>query len=146
MHKKLFSIFLLCPLLLTSCDDLPNDEDIDYEDDVAPLIEETNATHKVLGSCNVIDSKSTCFDFIGSVFTEDRMRLSCTEGTFSFDACPYSDLGGCMAMPNTISESISWLYNYGGAPITAEEASYSAMACNAMETSKWVTPADLLKE
>ncbi|MFA5792508.1 MAG: hypothetical protein WC897_01400 [Candidatus Gracilibacteria bacterium] len=145
MNTKLSSIFLL-PLLLASCGDLPDDQNIDYEDDVKPLIEETEAGHKVRGSCNVIDSKSTCFDFIGSVFTEDRMRLSCTEGTFSFDACPYSDLGGCMATPGTISESISWLYNYGGQPITAEEASYSAMACNAMDAGRWVTPADLLTQ
>lgn len=120
---------------------VPADQEVDYNKDVKPLIEE-KTDHKVRGSCNIIESKSTCMDFIGSVFTEDRMKLSCAEGKFSLDACPYSDLGGCMATPGTISESIAWSYP----PITAEEAGYMAKACNAMGIAKWVLPSDLLKK
>ncbi len=131
-------------LLLTGAGcggDNPSGQNTNYEEDVKPLIETTEKP-KVRGSCNVIGSKSTCVDFIGSVFTEERMKLSCTEGQFSFDACPYSDLGGCQATPGTISESIIWSYS----PITVEEAGYQAKACNAMSISKWVKPEDLLNQ
>jgi len=120
-------------------------KDINYENDVKPLIE-SNAKTKVRGSCNLIEAQSTCIDFRGKVFTEERMKLSCADGKFSFDACPYSTLGGCMATPGTISESIAWSYNYGGEPITPEEASYQAKACNALGAAEWVLPDDLLNQ
>jgi len=124
---------------------LPEEQNVDYEKDVKPLIE-SKGNAKVRGSCNIIEEKSTCMDFIGEVYTEDRMRLSCAEGKFSLDACPYSDLGGCQATPGTIAESIVWSYNYGGEPITAEEAGYQAKACNALGMAKWVLPTDLLNK
>ena len=137
----------LCVLFGFGCSsgDMPEATSVDYEEDVKPLIEENDA-RKVRGSCNVINTKSTCIDFIGSVFTEERMKLSCAEGTFSLDACPYSDLGGCQATPGTVAESIAWSYDYGGEPISIEEASYLARACNAMPVGKWVLPDDLLKK
>jgi hypothetical protein len=100
----------------------------------------------VKGSCSFIDAQSTCVDFVGEIFTEDRMKLSCAEGKFSFNACPYSELGGCQATPGTISEGIAWSYGYGGSPISVEEAVYQAKACNAIGAAKWVTPEDLLKK
>jgi len=132
--KKL--TLILATLLLAGCG-------ADYENDVKPLIE-TSAKPIVRGSCNFIDAQSICVDFVGEVFTEDRMKLSCAEGKFSFNSCPYSDLGGCQATPGTITESIAWSYNYGGQPITAEEAGYQAKACNALAVGKWVKPEDLL--
>ncbi|MFA6427347.1 MAG: hypothetical protein WCW16_02790 [Candidatus Magasanikbacteria bacterium] len=149
MSQRLFNItgcvFCFFALLGAGCSgDMPDQQSVDYEEDVKPLIEETNSARRVRGSCNVIESKSTCIDFVGSVFTEERMRLSCEEGIFSLDACPYSDLGGCQATPGTVSESIAWSYDYGGQPITVEEAGYAAKACNAMAISKWVLPQDLL--
>lgn len=140
---KLIFLFFFC-FILTGCDQSANNE-VDYEDDVKPLIE-TTKEGKVQGSCNVIETKSTCVDFVGEVFSEDRMKLSCAEGKFSWDACPYSDLGGCQAMPNTITESIIWSYDYGGEPISVEEAGYAAQACNNTGVGKWVVPADLLKK
>src|SRR3989339_787269 len=131
-NKLLLSIILLTSGILTSgcTGDFPPEQEIDYYKDVKPLIE----------------SKSTCVDFIGEIFTEERMKLSCAEGKFSLDACPYSDLGGCQATPGTVSESIAWSYDYGGEPISIEEASYLARACNAMPVGKWVLPDDLLKK
>lgn len=148
MIKKIFLVagIIFSAIFMTGCTgDLPPGQEINYEKDVKPLIESTNKS-KVRGSCNFIDSQSTCIDFIGEVFTEQRMKLSCAEGKFSFDACPYSDLGGCQATPGTISESIAWSYNYGGQPITVEEAGYQAKACNALSVSRWVLPEDLLNK
>lgn len=147
MKKLTIAIAILSLAALsfaTACEDLPDDKNIDYDEDVKPLIE-TSTKPTVRGSCNFIDAQSTCVDFIGEIFTEDRMKLSCAEGKFSFDACPYSDLGGCQATPGTITESIAWSYNHGGSPITAEEAQYQAGACNALGAAKWVTPDSLLK-
>ena len=140
----LFTVFSVLLTMGSGCSgDMPEDQRVDYEEDIKPIIE-TTTKPKVRGSCNVIDSKSTCIDFVGEVFTEERMRLSCVEGKFSLDACPYSDLGGCQATGRTITESIAWSYDYGGAPITAEEAGYQAKACNALGAGRWVTPASLL--
>lgn len=141
MKKLIILIAILS--LATACDNLPDGQNIDYDDDVKPLIE-TSTKPIVRGSCNFIDAQSICVDFIGEVFTEDRMKLSCAGGKFSFDSCPYSDLGGCQATPGTITESIAWSYDYGGFPISAEEAGYQAKACNALEVGKWVTPESLL--
>ncbi|MFH2062890.1 MAG: hypothetical protein ABIJ46_01925, partial [bacterium] len=123
----------------------PEDQAIDYEEDVRPLIEETRPTNAVRGSCNVIETSSHCQDYIGSIWTEQRMRLECEGvGTFSFDACPYSDNGGCRSTPDTITDNVLWSYPYGGQPIDAESARYETMACNALEIANWVHPEDLL--
>ncbi|MFA5842435.1 MAG: hypothetical protein WC882_02025 [Candidatus Gracilibacteria bacterium] len=142
----LLPLLALTFLLLTpGCgDELPPDQTSNYEEDVKPLIE-TDEKATVRGSCNFINEQSVCVDFVGSLFTEERMKLSCTEGTFSLDSCPYSDLGGCQATPGTVSESIAWSYDYGGSPISVEEAGYQAQACNAMDIGKWVLPEDLLQ-
>jgi len=143
----ILSTILASTILLTGCNkDIPEDQQIDYDEDVKPLIVE-NTGHKVRGSCNTIDDQSTCIDFIGSVFTEERMKLSCEGvGAFSENACPYSELGGCASTPDTISESIIWSYDYGGQPISKEEAGYQAAACNALPMGKWVMPEDLLED
>lgn len=141
----MFGILSLLFLVTTGCTNAPTNQAINYENDVKPLIE-TTAKQKVRGSCNFIDAQSVCMDFRGEIFTEERMKLSCADGKFSLDACPYSDLGGCMATPGTISESIVWSYNYGGEPITIEEAEYQAKACNALGAGKWVKPDDLLNQ
>jgi len=152
MKKFLFGIrfiaFILLGLIFMGggCDESPKDKQINYETDVKPLIE-TTESRKVRGSCNVISAKSSCVDFVGSVFDEQKMKLSCAEGVYSKDSCPYSELGGCQAGANTVAESIIWAYEKnGGEPITAEEAVYMQMACDALPTNKWVKPMDLLKK
>jgi len=147
MSKQKFGFLLVVTMLILTgagCSELPKDQQMDYDQDVKPLIEEKGG--KVRGSCNFIEGQSICVDFIGSIFTEDRMRLSCSEGKFSFDSCPYSELGGCQATGGTVSESIAWSYDYGGQPISTEEAGYQAKACNALSAGRWVKPEDLLKK
>jgi len=120
-------------------------EEIDYEEDVYGLIEEIDEDYQVRGSCNAIETHSTCVDYVGSYWeTSEYMKLNCEGvGTFSEDSCPYSELGGCRATPGTMFETIAWSYGYGGQPISEEDAQYQAMACNALETGAWTTPDEL---
>ena len=120
-------------------------EDVDYEEDVYELIEETDGNGLIRGSCNMISIGSNCVDFIGSIWTQDRMEMSCSDEGYEFSnlTCPYSELGGCQSMPNTMSESIAWIYDYGGVSYTTEEAMYAQMACDALEVSQWVTPENM---
>ncbi len=140
----LLGTIALALFLTTGCkNELPPEQTVDYEKDVKPLIESTE-TRQVRGSCSFIDTQSFCIDFIGEIYTEDRIKMSCVDGKFSLDACPYSDLGGCQSTPGTMTESIAWSYNYGGQPISAEEANDQAAACNALGIAKWVLPHNLL--
>ena len=141
-------IFVLTPLLVLGigCSDgLPEGQQVDYEADVKPLIEETTG-HKVRGSCDIIATASHCEDYIGSIWTEDQMRLNCKDvGIFSLNGCAYSDNGGCMTGRDTITENIVWSYPYGGQPITGENLKYESMACDALEVAEWVMPESLLE-
>ena len=143
----LFVLFLPLILLGGGCtQDLPENQQIDYEEDVKPLIEENDPGHKVRGSCNIIGTASHCDDYIGSIWTEQQMQLNCQGvGTFSLDACPYSDNGGCLTGRDTIAEAVIWSYPYGGQPITGEDLKYEAMACDALEAAEWVMPESLLE-
>lgn len=146
-------IFFIFPILFASLlilgagcsDELPEGQQIDYEEDVKPLIEE-NTGHKVRGSCDVIATASHCEDYIGSIWTEDQMRLNCGGvGTFSLNSCAYSDNGGCMIARDTVTENIMWSYPTGGQPITGEELKYEIMACDALAGAEWVMPESLLE-
>jgi hypothetical protein len=147
--KFLFSIFLIALIILgLGCQgEVPEPEQIDYEKDIKPLIEENSPGHKVRGSCNVIAQASHCMDYIGSLWTEEQMKLNCGgAGVFSLDACPYSENGGCLNGRDTIGEDVIWSYPYGGQPITGEDLKYESMACDALEVSEWVTPDSLFLE
>ncbi len=146
IHMKHSTILLfllgIFPLIGLGCS-ANEEEDINYEDDVFELIEEIDEEYKIRGSCNAIDTHSTCVDYVGSYWGSDieYMRLNCAgAGTFSENTCPYSELGGCRVAPDTIFETIAWSYDYGGQAISEEEAGYQAMACNALVTGQWTTP------
>ena len=65
--------------------------------------------------------------------------LNCQNvGTFSYDACPYSDNGGCRSNTGTVSEIISWSYSYGGQPITGDVLTAQIATCNSVEVSEWI--------
>ncbi len=143
---KYLSLLFLIPTLVLfggACQGPDGEvEDVDYEEDVYELIEEINGDNLIKGSCNMISIGSNCVDFVGSFWTQEQMELSCSAPGYEFSnlTCPYSEYGGCMATPNTVSESVAWIYGYGGVSYTAEEAMYAQMACNALEVSTWVTP------
>ena len=139
---------LILAFSLTGCEDVPADQAIDYEEDVKPLIKEKTNSVKSRGSCNLISAGSTCFEYVGSIWTEQQMKLNCSDpqGAFSLNACPYSDVGGCRTGVGTIAETIIWSYDYGGDPITPEVKPYSVGACTALQIADWVTPDGLLQE
>ena len=114
------------------------------EDEVFDLAEETGSTNRVRGSCNAIAAKSTCLDYFGSFWTEQQMRLNCTGSgvSFSLNACPYSDLGGCNTGAGTIADSVAWHYDRGAHAFNAQTAAEAAMVCNATPLSRWVKPED----
>ena len=144
MHLKYFFIvFFILILLGAGCqnnDALPKDLQIDYEEDVKPLIADNNKS-SVRGSCNVISEKSTCLDYRGSMWGENDMKLNCKDvGIWSKNSCPYSDIGGCLTGQGTITETVIWHYNKGANAVTPADAVYAAKACNANPAGKWVMP------
>ncbi len=149
--KKLIALLILpIFLILSGCNDveesvLPEDEEIDLEaiNEVFGEMAEDKAGTR--GSCNVVAEKSSCIDYVGSLWTEEQMQLNCQDvGAWSSNTCPYSEIGGCRVGVDLISEMIAWSYSTGGQPISAEEAKYAAGACNATPIGKWILPADLL--
>ncbi|MBT6690960.1 hypothetical protein HOB10_01345 [Candidatus Parcubacteria bacterium] len=142
--KKLLLVLIL-PLAIAGCGkngNPPTQEEIDEGIEVVEdMLQETSGDYKVRGSCNTIDDKSHCVDYIGSFWTEQQMELNCgSEGTFSKNTCPYSTNGGCQTGGKTITEVVIWSYDHGGQPISGEEAQYEAMACNVNPLGTWVTP------
>jgi hypothetical protein len=137
--KYLFLCLLVLPLIGAGC--TPEQmEDPQAAVEVMDLLEEFEE-REFRGSCNAIAAKSTCVDYVGSFWTKEQMELNCQgpEVVFNETTCPYSTLGGCAATPDTMTETIAWSYDYGGQPLSAEEAGYQAMACNTISISKWVT-------
>ncbi len=147
MRAKIFFVVAILLVLGGGCNDVPKDQQVDYEKDVKPLVEESADKSFVRGSCNTIATASHCLDYRGSLWTEEQMKLNCgNAGIFSKDGCPYSDNGGCMAGGGTIAETVMWSYNEGANPIDSETLPYEIGACNALAVAKWVKPEDLLKK
>jgi len=147
MRTGIVSLCGLCTLLIGCSEGLPPEEQVNYEDVEELIAEIDESKHKVHGSCNLITSGSHCLDYIGSYWqNEEFMRLNCESmvgeggGTFSKNACPYTEVGGCRGTADTVMETILWAYNSGGSPITPEVAPYEQMACNANPAAQWVLP------
>jgi hypothetical protein len=144
MKAKQFSVLFCALLMLSSCGgDSPSGLS---EDEVFDLTEEIGSTTKVRGSCNAIAAKSTCMDYFGSFWTEQQMRLNCSGPgvSFSKDACPYTELGGCNTGTGTITDAVAWHYSRGAHAFNAETAAHAARVCNNTSLSKWVKPEDKL--
>lgn len=139
---------LLLYLINGNSEGLP--EGVEVPDDVTPeeveqaLKEDGKRT--VYGSCNAIASASTCVDYIGSMWSENNMaELNCEgAGTFSRDACPYAEFGGCQSSGGTVMELVSWVYREGPGGYDEESVPYAQAACNSLPIGTWVTPEGLL--
>ena len=85
-----------------------------------------------VASCNVISAKSTCVEYTGSYWqTPQVAALNCQGvGAYSETACPRPTSGGCMTSGGTTWEMVTWFYPYGGDPVTGENITYAAGACN----------------
>lgn len=91
------------------------------------------------GSCNAIAEGSTCLEYVGSMWTEQQMRLNCSDsGTFSLEACPDDMAGGCNVGAGTISDMISWFYYRGDGEITPESLFSAQQVCNMNPMGKWI--------
>jgi hypothetical protein len=142
-HLLLSALAIFIIFAFTACTEGadPELDEIAY-DDVVDLLEEIDEPYTIRGSCDLIASDSTCIDYIGSFWTEEQMKWNCSAGAFSTEkTCSYSNNGGCRATPGLITETILWSYQTGGKPISAEEAVYQAMACNANPAGEWTMPA-----
>lgn len=115
-------------------------EEVNFEE-VEQALKETKP-HTVYGSCNVIAEKSTCVDYVGSMWADNNSaELNCKGvGTFSKNTCPYSELGGCQSSAGTVMEIISWFYEEGPGEFTDESIPYARMACEAVANSNWTMP------
>jgi hypothetical protein len=120
-------------------------ENTDLEQVEVGLKETSKRT--VYGSCNDIPNSSNCIDYVGSMWNEnDSAKLNCGEGrTFSINACPYSEFGGCQMNGGSVMESIAWVYREGPGDYNEESVPYAVMSCNSLPNAKWVTPESLLE-
>ena len=141
---------LLYYLLRGNTDLFPPGAEVDENIDSEIVDESLKETGKrtVYGSCNDITNSSNCIDYVGSMWNDsDSAKLNCGEGrTFSTNACPYSEFGGCQMNGGSVMESIAWVYGQGAGGYTNESVVYAISACNSVPNGKWVTPESLLEE
>jgi hypothetical protein len=129
-------------------DELPEDfqpeEDVSYEEIEQALKEDGKRT--VIGSCNIIAAKSSCVDYIGSMWGDANMaELNCgEEGSFSNNACPYAEFGGCQTSGGTVMEMVIWAYREGPGGYDEESVPYARAACDANPQAQWILPDDQL--
>jgi len=77
----------------------------------------------------------------------DSAKSNCGEGrTYSTDACPYSEFGGCQMNGDSVMESIAWVYSDGAGGYANKSITYAINTCNSVPNGKWITPDSLLEE
>jgi hypothetical protein len=121
----------------------PAKEALDSAEAYGELMEDVSNKNdgKVKGSCNSIATSSICRDYTGSYWTFDRIKQNCRGGgAASRNACPDTEIGGCKSGEGTILETVAWMYEEGGDPITREDQPYMMGVCNMTQDSKWVMP------
>ena len=123
---------------------LPEDIDKDLDErmmtDVEDLLPggEEGSPNTFRGSCNLIERGSTCIEYFGSYWDEETINMACEEGTYSVGRCPDQHMGGCRILPGSETDMITWHYNTGGDPFSAENIVYATQACNAVPGGLWV--------
>lgn len=108
-------------------------------EELIKLDDQKKSGEAVRGSCNAIGESSTCLEYIGSIWTEEHMRLNCSDsGSFSLEPCPENMAGGCNIGAGLSNDMISWFYLNGGGGIDADGLKYAKMACDANPLSTWI--------
>lgn len=139
---------LIIYLMAGNTDGLPTgtqtNDDVSYEE-VAESLKEDGA-RKVVGNCNAIAEKSSCVDYIGSMWADaDMAELNCKGvGTYSNNTCPYSEFGGCQTSAGSVMEMIVWAYREGPGEYNEESVPYAIAVCNANPAAQWVTPEEAI--
>lgn len=119
-------------------------EELPYEPDGPGSGEEISQEDyykdKAVGSCDVISTKSTCVEYIGSMWqTVESAMLNCSgTGTWSKNPCPRPTVGGCHGSDGTPIEIVIWHYDHGGQAFTPEDVPYAARACNELPITSWI--------
>ena len=122
---------------------MTEDDFKDTLDAYSELFEEPEGVMSVSGSCNSIAAHSVCIDYMGSYWkNEEFKKLNCSgpDSVYSENSCPYSEIGGCQNGEGTMVETVIWMYQHGGDPITDEVLPHAIGACNAVYGSQWVLP------
>ncbi|MFH0891643.1 MAG: hypothetical protein V1867_02585 [Candidatus Falkowbacteria bacterium] len=117
-------------------------EEIDPDEPTSPdsgeeITLSEDLKNKARGSCDRIGDGSTCVEYIGANWSGNRAALNCG-GAFKASPCPRPAVGGCLINGNTADEVVTWNYDYGGDPYTAEVQPYAAAACNALPAGRWI--------
>lgn len=114
-------------------------EDVSVEDVENALKEEGD--RKVVASCKAIEDKSSCTDFIGSMWESENVAELACEGVGEFAKgvpCPQSEFGGCQVSGGTVMETITWAYREGPGEYNEETIPFAIGACNANSQANWV--------
>lgn len=122
------------------------DDDVSIEDVEQAL--QDDGPRKFRASCNAIAEKSSCVDYIGSMWDdEDLAAHNCRGvGTYSEEVtCPYAEFGGCRTGAGTVTEMVIWAYREGPGGYDEESVPYAAAACNANPMAQWIMPEALLQ-
>jgi hypothetical protein len=124
-------------------DGMTEDDLTDMLDAYGELFEEADGEASLSGSCNSIAAHSVCVDYRGSYWkNEDFKKLNCSgpDTVYSENTCPYSEIGGCQNGEGTMFETVVWMYQHGGDPITNDALPHAIGACNAAYGAQWVLP------
>ncbi len=91
------------------------------------------------GSCNAVSAASTCIEYIGSIWSDQQMRLNCEgSGIFSKSPCPEGMKGGCNIGEGIPSDMVTWFYLEGDGEITEASLKNAKGACENTPLSKWL--------
>ncbi len=116
-------------------------EDMELVNELLDLEDDKKTGNKSKGSCDSVSESSTCIEYYGSFWTEQVIKMGCSEsdGVFSTKPCPSGMSGGCNTGVGTPADMVVWMYLTGGGDMTAESMKHASMACSATMASRWIT-------
>ena len=108
--------------------------------ELPPELEDLNIEpERIGGSCNMISQNSTCIDYVGNFWTETQMKYNCYSGTVSFNSCESGNIGGCNILKGSDTETIIWMYPYGGSPISGDSVQSAKPSCDINPMGNWLS-------